>query len=111
MELTCLPPVTLDNQPDAAGDEKKTWAQLDEEDTWQEEPFVMNPELESITEEKTLEEEDIIEEDETKSCFPPFGLASYLFRPIRSLSGNNFPYFPDNFLVNFPLPLSSSIYV
>ncbi len=106
MELTCLPPVTLDAQPDAAGDEKKTWAQLDEEDT-----FVMIPALESITEEKTLEEEDNIEEDETKSYFPSFGLASYLFRPILSLSGNNFPYFPDNFLVNFPLPLSSSIYV
>ena len=111
MELTCLPPVTLDNQPDAAGDEKKTWAQLDEEDTWKDETFVMTPALESTTEEKTLEEEDNIEEDETKSCFPSFGLASYLFRPILSLSGNNFPYFPDNFLVNFPLPLSSSIYV
>ena len=111
MELTCLPPVTLDAQPDAAGDEKKTWAQLDEEDTWKDEPLVMTPVLESITEEKTLEEEDNIEEDEIKSCFPSFGLASYFFRPILSLSGNNFPYFPDNFLVNFPLPLSSSIYV
>ncbi len=102
MELTCLPPASLDNQAGAVGDEEKTWAQLDEEDTLG---------LERIAEEKTLEEEEIIEEDETKSCFPSFGLASYLFRPLRSLSGNNFPYFPDNFLVNFPLPLSSSIYV
>ena len=106
MELTCLPPATLDHQAGAVGDEKKTWAQLDEEDT-----FVMNPGLESIVEERTLEGEEIIEEDETKSLIPPSGLASSLFWPFRSLSGNNFPYFPDNFLDTFPLPLSSSIFI
>ena len=62
MELTCLPPTTPDNQGGAVGDEKKSWAQLDEEDS-----FVMNPELDSIAEEKTLEEEETIEEDVTMS--------------------------------------------
>ena len=106
MELTCLSPATSDNQAGAVGDEKKSWADLDEEDT-----FLMGPDLDSIAEERTLEEEQIIEEDVTMSFPSPAGLASPLFWPIRSLSGNNFPYFPDNFLVNFPLPLSSSIYV
>ena len=119
MELTCLPPATPDDQAGAVGDEKKDWAQLVEEDT-----FAMNPGLDSIAEEKTLEEEEIIEEDAiseeeekiieedvTTSFVSPSGLASSLFWPIRSLSGNNFPYFPDNFLDNFPLPLSSNLYI
>ena len=88
MELTCLPP-----------DEKKSWAQLDEEDS-----FVMNPELDSIAEEKTLEEEETIEEDMTMSFISPPGLASSLFWPFRSLSGNNFPYFMIIFRIIFRCP-------
>ena len=101
MELTCLPPATPDNQAGTVDDEKKDWVQLDEEDR-----FMMSPELDSIAEEKTLEEEETIEEDVTMSFISPPGLASSLFWPIRSLSGNNFPSFPDN----FPLLLSNSIY-
>ena len=101
MELTCLSPATSDNQAGAVGDEKKSWADLDEEDT-----FLMGPDLDSIAEERTLEEEQIIEEDVTVSFPFPSGLASSLFWPSHTLSGNNFPYFPDN----FSLPLSSSMY-
>ena len=105
MELTCLSPATSDNQAGAVGDEKKSWADLDEEDT-----FLMGPDLDSIAEERTLEEEQIIEEDVTMSFPSPAGLASPLFWPIRSLSGNNFPYFPNNFPDKSPLPLSSGMY-
>ena len=105
MELTCLPPATLDHQAGAVGDEKKSWADLDEEDT-----FLMGQDLDSIAEERTLEEEQIIEEDVTMSFPSPSGLASSLFWPIRSLSGNNFPYFPNNFPDKSPLPLSSGMY-
>ena len=105
MELTCLPPATPDNQAGAVGDEKKNWADLDEEDT-----FLWSQGLNSIAEEKTLEEEETIEEDVTMSFISPPGLASSLFWLIRSLSGNNFPYFPDNFPDKCPLPLSSSMY-
>ena len=104
MELTCLPPTTPDNQAGAVGDKKKSWADLDEEDT-----FLLGPDLNSIAEEKTLEEEETIEEEVTMSFIFPPGLASSLFWPIHSLSGNNFPYLPDNFPDKCPLPLSSSI--
>ena len=101
MELTCLPPATPDDPAGAVGGERKDWNKMNEEDG-----FVSSPELASITEEETLEEQRTIEEDETMSFVTPSGLASSLFRPIRSLSGNNFPSFPDN----FPLLLSNSIY-
>ena len=105
MELTCLSPATSDNQAGAVGDEKKSWADLDEEDT-----FLMGPDLDSIAEERTLEEEQIVEEDVTMSFPFPSGLASPLSWPFRSLSGNNFPYFPNSFPDNSPLPLSSGMY-
>ena len=104
MELTCLPPTTPDNQTGTVGDKKKDWVQMDEEDRLV--MRQMNQELDSIAEEKTLEDEETIEEDVTKSFISPPGLASSLFWPIRSLSGNNFPSFTDN----FPLLLSNSIY-
>ena len=65
MELTCLPPTTPDNQPDTVGDKKKDWVQMDEEDRLV--MRQMNQELDSIAEEKTLEDEETIEEDVTKS--------------------------------------------
>ena len=99
MELTCLSPATSDNQAGAVGDEKKSWAQLDEEDS-----FVMNPELDSIAEEKTLEEEETIEEDVAMSFISPPGLASSLFWPFQSLFGNNFPYFMIIFRITFRCP-------
>ena len=72
MELTCLPPATPDNQAGAVGDEKKSWAELDEEDT-----FLFGQDLNSIAEERTLEEEQIIEEDVTTSFPSPAGSVSY----------------------------------
>ena len=99
MELTCLPPTTPDNQTGTVGDKKKDWVQLDEEDRLV--MSQMNQELDSIAEEKTLEDEETIEEDVTKSFISPPGLASSLFWPIRSLSGNNFPSFPDIFRCSY----------
>ena len=101
MELTCLPPATPDDPAGAVGGERKDWNKMNEEDG-----FVTNPALDSITEEDTLEEQETFEEDETIPFVSSPGLASSLFRPIRSLSGNNFPFFPDN----FPLLLSNSTY-
>ena len=65
MELTCLPPTTPDNQTGTVGDKKKDWVQMDEEDRLV--MRQMNQELDSIAEEKTLEDEETIEEDVTKS--------------------------------------------
>ena len=110
MELTCLSPATSDHQAGAVGDKKKSWADLDEEDIFNQDTFLIGQDPNTIAEERTLEEEQIIEEDVTMSFPFPSGLASSLFWPFRSLSGNNFPYFPNSFPDKSPLLLSGGMY-